>query len=250
MTARVMERPLRLTPAEEVYRRERSDPQPGQNNYLPLSDLRLALETIRTDAPLNVLDYAAGTSPYRMLFPNAEYARADRSGDDLDYVLDGHRVQEGDARFDLVLATQALQYLPDPRAAFLEWRRLLRAGGRLIVTTHGAYEDYADSHDLRRWTAQGLADEADAAGFRVRSVTRLTTGFRAVAFLFERELDASRPRSGLRGLVRRAALRAFRQSRASFDRYLDRRHAANRVVAADEPGHRFYIGLLLDAERA
>jgi len=39
-----------------------------------------------------------------------------------------------DAHFDTVVSSSVLHYLPDPRRALGEWRRVLRPGGRLIVT--------------------------------------------------------------------------------------------------------------------
>lgn len=38
-----------------------------------------------------------------------------------------------DAGFDQVMAASLLNLLPDPRAALLEWRRVLRPGGRLLL---------------------------------------------------------------------------------------------------------------------
>jgi ubiquinone/menaquinone biosynthesis C-methylase UbiE len=41
----------------------------------------------------------------------------------------------GDRRFDLVYANFVVEHLEQPRAAFAEWRRVLRPGGALIVIT-------------------------------------------------------------------------------------------------------------------
>lgn len=68
--------------------------------------------------------------------------------------LDGHaRAIEGDAQsppfpdesFDAVLCGFGIFFLPDPDHALAEWRRVLRPGGRLAVSTWGAGRD-------ERWT--------------------------------------------------------------------------------------------------
>ena len=63
--------------SSDEYLRERLHPEYGDLTYLHLADLRLALEAIRTDRVIHLLDYGCGGSPYRSLFPNAIYKRAD-----------------------------------------------------------------------------------------------------------------------------------------------------------------------------
>jgi SAM-dependent methyltransferase len=47
--------------------------------------------------------------------------------------MDGERLDLPDASFDAVLCRLGLMYMPDPVAALCEWRRALRAGGRVAV---------------------------------------------------------------------------------------------------------------------
>ena len=84
--------------------RQRLDPRPGDPVFLHLLDLRAALEPLRTDAAIEVLDYGCGGSPYRSLFPNAAYKRADYAG------VSG---------VDLILTEDSL--LRDVPNAFLIW---------------------------------------------------------------------------------------------------------------------------------
>ncbi len=71
----------------------------------------------------------------------------------LDLVCDITRVPEPDGAFDAVLCTEVLEHLPDPRAALAEMARLLRPGGRLIVTapfcslTHFAPHHYGTGYN-------------------------------------------------------------------------------------------------------
>ena len=61
-----------------------------------------------------------------------------------------------DASFDLVLCLQVLEHVPDPAAAIRELRRVVRPGGRVLLTTHGVYPYHPNPEDLWRWTHEGL----------------------------------------------------------------------------------------------
>ena len=131
-----------MNPGEHIrqnaYVEERLHPKRGRLDYLPLADLRLALETFRTDRAITILDYGCGGSPYRSLFPNAIYKRADylQDGvDRLDYVLsEDSRVKEADNKFDFILSTQVLEHVGSPTIYLAECFRLLKPGGTLYIT--------------------------------------------------------------------------------------------------------------------
>ena len=66
-----------------------------------------------------------------------------------------------DASVDTVLATYALCTVPDPRAALLEARRVLRPGGRLLLVEHGPSRSVwvrAVQHGLNPMTVRWQSD--------------------------------------------------------------------------------------------
>ena len=102
-----------------------------------------------------VLDVGCGDRPYGELFPGAVgfdvpgNQHADLHGD-----IDAIPVE--DASFDVVLCLQVLEHVPDPAAAVRELHRVVRPGGRVLLSTHGIYPFHPNPDDLWRWTHQGL----------------------------------------------------------------------------------------------
>lgn len=117
-----------------------------------------------------VLDYGCADMPYRALFArDVEYVGADLPGNAQAAVTlnpDG-TVPLPDQSFDAVLSTQVLEHVQDPAVYVAECFRLLRPGGRLLLSTHGIFPYHPDPVDLWRWTCEGLRREVQSAGFQV-----------------------------------------------------------------------------------
>ena len=117
-----------------------------------------------------MLDYGCASMPYRGFFPpGVEYVGADFPGNpDASFELnpDGS-VPADDASFDAVVSTQVLEHAADPRVHLSECLRVLRPGGRLLLSTHGVFPDHPDPGDYWRWTSAGLRLEVERAGFEV-----------------------------------------------------------------------------------
>jgi SAM-dependent methyltransferase len=120
----------------------------------------------------SVLDYGAADSPYRDLFPGADYRAADLPGNraaDVALRPDG-TVPLGDGTVDLVLSTQVLEHVADPELYLRECARVLRPGGQLVLTTHGIMFLHRDPTDYWRWTSDGLRLVIERAGLEVVEV--------------------------------------------------------------------------------
>jgi SAM-dependent methyltransferase len=233
--------------------RSRVTPTPGDSAYPHLVDLRDALRDSVQDATGVWLDYGAGTSPYQKLFATAVVRTADLEGSSNGRVADYSLDQDGrcpvpDATFDGVLSTQVLEHVPEPQGYLREAHRIVKPGGRLVLSTHGVWKDHGGV-DLWRWTADGLRTEVEAAGFVVDRCWVLTTGARGALYLMLRHCrEAPWPGWGPVGLLLRAMRLLDRWRPAIFDRYADR-HLLE-LGRAEAGAQTFYLTVLVRAHRA
>lgn len=137
-------------------------------NTLPRELERLARE-IPAPPGSRVLDYGCADAPYRHFFPAADYVGADLPGNPdatMEIAADG-TLPAADASVDVVLSTQVLEHVTDPGVHLSECFRVLRPGGRVLLSTHGIMPWHPDPVDLWRWTSEGLQRAVGDAGFEV-----------------------------------------------------------------------------------
>lgn len=92
-----------------------------------------------------ILDAGAGSCPYRDFFSHCEYKTQDfvslsdeqLSGGQygqIDYVCDIISIPVPDASFDVILCSEVLEHLPEPIKVISEFARILKSGGKIIIT--------------------------------------------------------------------------------------------------------------------
>lgn len=91
-----------------------------------------------------VLDAGAGASKYRPYFAHCDYKTQDfcayegplvKYVEPIDYVCDIMAVPLPDESLDAILCTEVIEHLVDPVAALGQFNRLLKSGGRLMLTS-------------------------------------------------------------------------------------------------------------------
>jgi SAM-dependent methyltransferase len=102
----------------------------------------VARHAASTPAGARVLDVGAGIGQYRSLFAHCDYRTQDFGLEPgtagkytpLDYESDITAIPVPDGSFDVVLCTEVLEHVPKPVAAVREMSRILRPGGRLLLS--------------------------------------------------------------------------------------------------------------------
>lgn len=118
------------------------------------TQLNKFLEAQKTDK--KTLDIGCSTSGYAQYFPN-------RVGLDIvkkegvDIVGDAHQLPFPDETFENILCTEVLEHLHTPQRAVDEMWRVLKVGGKLILTTRFLYPIHDAPHDYFRYTKYGLS---------------------------------------------------------------------------------------------
>lgn len=171
--------------------------------------LRALSPQLRVPAGGRVLDFGCAEMPYRSFFTDAiEVVGADLPGNPhaaIEIQPDG-TVPVPEASFDAVLSTQVLEHVRDPATYLEECHRVLRPGGRLLLSTHGIMVYHPDPVDLWRWTSAGLREAVRSAGFEVVAFEGIVglgaTGLQLLQDAFVHRLPP-RLRGLLCGLVQR-----------------------------------------------
>ena len=103
-----------------------------------------------------VLDLGAGLRPFAGLLPGRSIALDRRSRPDVDLVGDAHHLPFGDATLDAIVCTEVFEHLLDPPAAADEIVRVLKPGGRLVLTTRFCFPLHDRPGDFWRFTPYTL----------------------------------------------------------------------------------------------
>ncbi|HXU77073.1 MAG TPA: class I SAM-dependent methyltransferase, partial [Methylomirabilota bacterium] len=146
---------------EQVQRtgRERLYPSITNPNWLVLRKRReLFRHWLESSLPggAAVLDIGGRVQPYRALLPETRYLALDiRATPLVDVIASAEQIPFGDQRFDLVLCTQMLEYVPDPGRVLSEIHRVLKPGGRLLLSVPAMFPQDADE-DRWRFLPAGL----------------------------------------------------------------------------------------------
>lgn len=157
-----------------MHPNRRSAPRIWDADWHVLRGLAAALRASLADPELRlrgarVLDFGCGSRPYEAWFASAgaAYQGADLHSDAEVRVHQDGRLDAPDGHFDVVTSFQVLEHVWDVARYLGEARRVLRDGGRLLLSTHGSWPYHPHPGDYRRWTAVGLRREVEERGFRM-----------------------------------------------------------------------------------
>ncbi len=166
------------------------NPNLWQDSYLIRTELLAAVQKYAPRLQGRLMDFGCGSKPYRTLFDVTEYVGVDFSneghpheGEPIDYFYDGKSLPFPDASFDSVLTTEVLEHIFNPDEALREIARVLRPGGRMLLTCPFSWEMHEEPYDYARYTLHALRSLLEKAGFEVEAEERAGSAVRAIGQL-------------------------------------------------------------------
>lgn len=163
------------------------------------------------------LDVGAASRRYRNFFPNTiagDIAYDYVISDDvtvryatIDVQYDAHHMPFSDACVSTVLCTEVLEHCVNPQQVIKELHRVLRPGGKLILTTRYAFPLHEVPHDYFRFTRYGL--ELLCSDFHEVSVEEEENTMETVQVLLDRIGRQTRWRVPFVGILFKATGKMF-----------------------------------------
>lgn len=102
-----------------------------------------------------------------------------------DYLCDIAKVPVSDNVFDGVILAEVLEHVEDPLKVLEEAFRVLKAGGRLFVTTPFQYPIHPDPKDYNRFTDTYFKEKLSEVGFKVDTIEKQGLFFSVLANMFK-----------------------------------------------------------------
>lgn len=172
--------------------------------WLAVRDLHRDLREVLGGVRGVLLDFGCGMQPYRrFLAPSVSYVGADieaRPGVEAVTIEPGGPMPFASDRFDAVLCTQVFEHVADLDPVVAEIARVLKPGGRLILSVPFIFQLHGRPHDYRRLSEYGVRQVL--AGFEVEEVRLQGAVGSSLAVLLLNWLDNQASASVLLGVAR------------------------------------------------
>lgn len=112
----------------------------------------------------------------------------------LDYVADVCNTPLPDNYADTVICTEVLEHVPDPFKLMAEIFRILKPGGRVILSSGWLSPYHPEPKDYWRFSHQGYEELCLKSGLKVTQVYQQGGFYSMICYLFLRKLDLNHRR--------------------------------------------------------
>ena len=121
------------------------------------------------------MDFGCGSKPYKSLFNNvAEYIGVDydspghsHANEQIDVFYDGKHLPFPDNHFDSIFSTEVFEHIFNLPDILRELNRVLKPGGRILITCPFAICEHEVPNDFARYTSFAMKDMLEKNGFSV-----------------------------------------------------------------------------------
>ncbi len=154
-----------------------------------------------------ILDVGSGTMPYRHLFQSTEYigleldSPENRQYKRANFFYNGKDFPFEDNSFDSVISSQVLEHVFNPDEFIQEIYRVLKPGGRCLITVPFVWEEHEKPYDFARYSSFGLRDLFTKHGFEVVEHIKMGGDATLIAQLLASQVRKIAPRQRLLKLL-------------------------------------------------
>lgn len=141
--------------------------------YFARAGLRDAMIQLSPKLVGRLLDVGCGSKPYQSLFAVEAYIGLDidneitRKKGIADQFYGGGKFPFSDADFDSILCNQVLEHVFNPDEFLGEINRVLKTGGKLLLTVPFVWDEHEQPYDYARYSSFGLRALLEKQGFRI-----------------------------------------------------------------------------------
>ena len=143
----------------------------GDDSYITNHLIELSVAMLSPEIRGLVLEVGAGTQPYKRYFHHAEKIIAtdfNPARGTVAVATPAAPLPFRDQAFNGIIATEVLEHVPDPAAVFREFYRVLKPGGKALLSTPMYWPAHEQPYDFFRYPGHGLMALASRAGFEIR----------------------------------------------------------------------------------
>ena len=126
-----------------------------------------------------LLDFGCGQKPYKSLFNVDKYIGIDydnpghdHKNEEIDVIYDGKNIPFDNEYFDSVLCSEVFEHLFDIEHTLQEIHRVLKKGGKLLITCPFVWNEHEIPHDYARYTVFALEHLFAKYKFNVISIKK------------------------------------------------------------------------------
>jgi SAM-dependent methyltransferase len=147
--------------------------------YFARKNLGSAISAFSTNIYGHLLDVGCGTKPYHSLFKVESYRGLDidspvtRQRGIADDLYDGTQFPYQNETFDSALCNQVLEHVFNPDEFLTEINRVLKPGGKLLLTVPFVWDEHEQPYDYARYSSFGLKALLEKNGFKIISHQKL-----------------------------------------------------------------------------
>ena len=141
--------------------------------YFARKNLALAISEFSANVHGHLLDVGCGTKPYRSLFKVESYRGLDidspitRDRGIADDLYDGNLFPYQNESFDSALCNQVLEHVFNPDEFLAEINRILKPGGKLLLTVPFVWDEHEQPYDYARYSSFGLKALLEKNGLKI-----------------------------------------------------------------------------------